>query len=379
MYCGQCGKRVMDNMLFCPFCGSPIVIPDQDVEPAVSVPVPEKPTEKPAERSIERFLGKPAEAPIPREPERPVSLFDSIDDFEPLRMEPKQVAPAQAEAEPFVPLHFDFDDALQTQPVDVEPPRQEIADVQPDIVDLPDELPAEEEKPHPARRPAQEFVRPELVQRRNANTYIPVKEIDPQDMFMDGFDEDDFDADDYDEFGADDFDAPHRRYLDEDDEDFDFEEPEHGSFFMRHIRGVVAMILLLIVLAVCAIWAISPNGQSTLAQMNLAWDPQAYADLGYAAYQQNSALLAARYYEKALQRDGDNYEYAHSAMVAYYEADQIDSAAAMLKKCIELDPDNADPYLEMLILYPDAAERPWDISELIRLGYQRTGNEALKQ
>ena len=30
MFCGQCGKRVMENMLFCPFCGSPIVIPDQD-------------------------------------------------------------------------------------------------------------------------------------------------------------------------------------------------------------------------------------------------------------------------------------------------------------------------------------------------------------
>ena len=30
MYCGQCGKKVMENMLFCPFCGAPIVIPDQD-------------------------------------------------------------------------------------------------------------------------------------------------------------------------------------------------------------------------------------------------------------------------------------------------------------------------------------------------------------
>ena len=42
MYCGQCGKKVMDNMLFCPFCGSPIVIPEQD-EPqqpaAAAVPV----------------------------------------------------------------------------------------------------------------------------------------------------------------------------------------------------------------------------------------------------------------------------------------------------------------------------------------------------
>ena len=36
MFCGQCGKKVMENMLFCPFCGEPIVIPDQDVPAAAS-------------------------------------------------------------------------------------------------------------------------------------------------------------------------------------------------------------------------------------------------------------------------------------------------------------------------------------------------------
>ena len=30
MYCSHCGKKVTDTMLFCPFCGDPIVIPDQD-------------------------------------------------------------------------------------------------------------------------------------------------------------------------------------------------------------------------------------------------------------------------------------------------------------------------------------------------------------
>ena len=93
----------------------------------------------------------------------------------------------------------------------------------------------------------------------------------------------------------------------------------------------------------------------------------------------DSDLLAARYYEKALARDPENYEYAHSAMVAYYEADEIESAAAMLKKCIEMDPDNPEPYQEMMILYPDAQTRPWEITELIRLGHQRTGDESLKQ
>ena len=141
----------------------------------------------------------------------------------------------------------------------------------------------------------------------------------------------------------------------------------------------LAVVLAVALLVICAVWAFSPKGQLVLAKMNLAWTPQVYADLGYAAYQQDSDKLAARYYEKALARDESNYEYAHSAMVAYYEADEIEAAAAMLKKCIEMDPDNPEPYQEMLILYPDAKSRPWEVSELIRLGYQRTGDATLKQ
>ena len=46
MYCSHCGKKVTDTMLFCPFCGDPIVIPDQDDAPSEAVEpsaVPEKP------------------------------------------------------------------------------------------------------------------------------------------------------------------------------------------------------------------------------------------------------------------------------------------------------------------------------------------------
>ncbi|MER2144035.1 MAG: zinc-ribbon domain-containing protein, partial [Eubacteriales bacterium] len=33
MYCSHCGKKVGEDMLFCPFCGKPIVIPEQDDAP----------------------------------------------------------------------------------------------------------------------------------------------------------------------------------------------------------------------------------------------------------------------------------------------------------------------------------------------------------
>ncbi|MBQ3305593.1 MAG: zinc-ribbon domain-containing protein, partial [Clostridia bacterium] len=38
MYCSHCGKKVGEDMLFCPFCGKPIVIPEQDDAP-VAAPV----------------------------------------------------------------------------------------------------------------------------------------------------------------------------------------------------------------------------------------------------------------------------------------------------------------------------------------------------
>ena len=350
MYCGQCGKKVMDNMLFCPFCGAPIVIPDQDA-PAASAS--ESGAEPPVQRPepAQEMEAKPAEqcaqTAVQSAPEAPVSLFDAAD--RPASKQPKQVP-----KEEFEPLRFDFDAPDEE---DAPAPESE-AEPESAVEDIP-------EPPAPPKRRSAP-TRPENHRSRSANTYIPVKDMDLDDIFMDGGDEDD--AYDVDE-----------DYGDPYEDDFDYEEPESGSFFQRHIRGIVALILMLILLVVCAAWGISPRGQRVLAQVNLAWSAEAYADLGYEAYQKDSDLLAARYYEKALNRDPENYEYAHSAMVAYYEADKLENAAAMLKKCVDLDPDNPEPYEELLILYPDAQTRPWDISELVRMGYQRTGAQSLKQ
>ena len=337
MYCGQCGKKVMENMLFCPFCGAPIVIPDQDA-PASSAP---SSGSKPVEQRTESDAQADAKAPS--------SLFDDAD---------RPVQPKQVPVEEFEPLRFDFDAPDAQDEPTPEPEPEHKPEPEPIVEDVP-------EPPAPPKRRSAP-TRPENHRSRSANTYIPVKDMDLDDIFMDRGDEEDaYDLDDG-------YDDPY-------EDDFDYEEPESGSFFQRHIRGVVALILMLILLVVCAAWGISPRGQRVLAQVNLAWSAEAYADLGYEAYQKDSDLLAARYYEKALNRDPENYEYAHSAMVAYYEADKLDSAAAMLKKCVDLDPDNPEPYEELLILYPDPETRPWDISELIRMGYQRTGAQSLKQ
>lgn len=369
MYCGQCGKKVMDNMLFCPFCGSPIVIPEQD-EPEAAVPATE--TAPAAEES------------------RQISLFEKKELPEDAEEE------TESDEEEFEPLSFSFDDpdsgfddddeAVSDEDFaaafgdDSEDDEDDDEDFIPDILLLEEESidSLEEEEAEPEAEPAKEEpapkpVRPErrkapeMNRRRENKTYIPVKEVDVDNLFMDEEDLEE-DADEYDL--PDDFDAGF-------EDEFEFEEPEEGSFVQRHIRGIVGLILMLVLALIILIWAMSGKGQVTLAKLNLAWDPEVYADLGFEAYHQDSDLLAARYYEKALARDPENYDYAHSAMVAYYEADRIESAASMLKKCVEMRPDSAEPYQEMLILYPDPANRPWEIKELIRMGYQRTGDASL--
>lgn len=390
MYCGQCGKKIMENMLFCPFCGSPVVIPEQDGAKE----------EQPVLNNI------PQAVQVAPAQQRPVSLFEHVEsqqvadtqarmaveapqggleetEFEP-QPEPEvkpqsETAEAELEQEVFVPLNFEEHAAPET--ADVSEEQMSHPGIKPEFIQA-EEAPAENELRGEAprrntapSRPIQRNAPREL--KRTSGTrkqaFIPVKEVDLDNMFMDDLDdEDDYDGDDYDLEEE----APprRRRYV---QDDFSFEEPEHGSFVHRHIRGIVGLILLLILATVFGVWVFSENGQRVLATANLAWKPQAYANLGYEAYQKNNDLQAARYYEQALERDSSNYEYAHSAMVAYYEANEIESAAAMLKKCIEMDPESPEPYHEMLILYPDASTRPLEIQELIKLGYQRTGDESL--
>ena len=358
MYCGQCGKKVMDTMLFCPFCGSPIVIPDQD-EPAAPVPVQAAEpvqevaapmeTEAPAAMEAQRPAAEQETVPEERIGDSPVSLFDA--DISAPAEEPKKSEPQ----EEFVPLRFSFDLPEEAAPADeADKPAAE------PVLDVP------EETPQRPRRSGQ-TVRPQSSRKRPTNTYIPVKDIAPDDIFMDKADEDEYDLD-----GDDAYDGAYE------EEEYFYEEQDEGGFFHRHIRGFVGLILFIVLLAVCAFWANMEDGQRFLAKFNIAWRAEVYADLGYEAYGAGNHLMAARYYEKAYAREESNYEYAHSAMVAYYEAEDIPASAAMLKRCIAMEPDNPEPYREMLILYPDADKRPWEIRELISDGYARTGDPALK-
>ena len=304
MFCSQCGKKVNDTMLFCPFCGAALVLPEQDDAPKNDAPP----------------VASAEEAPVEDAPFEPLDL----DAFaEPVVHRARPEAERKADPEP-----------LLREPV-------RLSGSVPDLT-----------SGHaPIRRPAKGA-------KKRPSTYVPQKEFNPDDIFMDG--------------GEDDFDLP------DEPESFSFEDEPGDSFFERHIRGMVGLMAFAILMIVLLLWALSAAGQRTLAGLNLAWRADAYEQIAYEAYQNQNYPLSAEYYLKALAREPNSYDYAYSAGVMYLWNSDATNAAEMAKRAIQIDPSRADAYKLLVQIYPDVSTRPWEIQSLVEQGYQKTGLDELK-
>jgi hypothetical protein len=230
----------------------------------------------------------------------------------------------------------------------------------------------------PYARPNQDARRPPtLAQRRpvrngRPSTLVPRRDVtlDPERIFTvrgeTPFDEDDFDR------------APRAPRKTAARRGSTYEEAENQSFFMRHVRGIVGMILLVVTATIVLTWAFTPNAQLVLARLDLAWSPSAYANLGTDAYDAGNYADAGRYFEVALEKDADNVNYAIYAANSYIQNGETSRAAAVLKKLIALKPDNADYYVTLIGLYGGYANLPADAKALVDEGYTRTGDDRLK-
>ena len=371
MYCSRCGKKVGDAMLFCPFCGEAIVIPEQD-EPELASQAAQDaadsaPEQPPVEASAASEAGEASEASSGTAQAEAELLEwerarkDGLDEWSREAEAPAAFEPLVLDAgeEPSGDWKAEIEQKKEAAQPEKKPPQMHRHEDNP--VRLEGSAPKLEAKA--AKRPA-EGKKPA---RKSANTLVPPKTMDPNDMFMAGKAaayEDAFD--DYDDEPAEDYIAP-----------FAYEDEGETSFFMRHLRGIVGLALFAILILLFVIYAFSRSGQVTLARVNLAWSTEPYSQLGYQSYQEGRFSEAGQYYERALQRDGDNYSFASSAAMAYYEAGDVDRATAMLKRCVEINPTLLEPYIYLLKLYPDAAGRPWDVTQLLRQGYQQTGDSRL--
>lgn len=393
MYCSHCGKKVGEDMLFCPFCGKPIVIPEQDDGPMAASAAEGGEGHEARHREPETIVVKPAA----ENPEiKPTSVLkgdgapDDSTGAEPLAdaaaelldwdRSRKRHMEADVWARPDAPTE-DF------SPLSLEEADEKLADSEwKDAITRKKASVTLEKKPPEMKRDEETTARldgsaPKLEldiqgakprdegkkRRKPVNTLVPPKTMDPDDIFMDRK-RASYEADDpYDEDGeADDLRGG-----------FAFEEDDESSFFMRHLRGIVGLALFVILLLLFVIYGFSRAGQVSLARVNAAWSKDAYSTLGYQYYQAGDYSQAGLYYERALQRDPNSYSFASSAAMAYLEAGDNEKAAAMLKRCAEIDPAKLEPYVYLLKLYPDAASRPWDITQLLQQGYQRTGDARL--
>ena len=477
MFCSQCGRKLREGMLFCPFCGAEIVIPDQD-EPRVDIPAAESaPTndvtvyfdrENPADaapslesRATRRrarvadaaetlpasdppssggagetvaCMDEPrpdgtvelgAGASIADAPEAPAAASgkaepspDAIDwrsAFDDWLSEASE-APASDETrkigEPAggsetvalrqpdngdngrVRLSGDDNATVAVRPsgdenatVAVRPSGDDSATVWVDQPDRPRHRPAEGEavpvrrrsepegrarRGRAGRRARQDAARETTLPRRpgkaslsggaSRGTVVPRRRQPSEDLFLDTT------------VPA----AVEDRAAYADRRTVEVEE-ERPGFFIRHLRSMVGLILLAVLAFIIGVYAVSEQGQTNLAKLNLAWRPEVYSQLGKESYNVGRFQQAGAYYEQALRREPDNYSYASSAAKCYLDGKDRDRATEMLKKCIELMPTAEDPYIYLLGLYPDPVERPLEITQLLEQGYQMTGSERLKE
>lgn len=342
MFCSHCGKKVEEDMLFCPYCGVPLSVRDADKPSDAAAPA--------MDSAGSAFEGDSARKPA-------ASLFDDdavMDDLPDLDSVPAAL-PEKDEEEPdelppFKPLRLGGEE----EPAEDDSWRADIARKK------------TEQREQRERREAERRTVGEPAVKLEKGAPRLDGGASGGNLFMD--EEDDYDA-------ADGYDA----YDDEGGDGFeDFDEEDDEGFFMRHIRSFVALILCVILAVLVLIYILSEPGQQALARMNLAWRPELYADMGYQYYQSGDYADAGVYYERALSRDADNYDYAQSAVACYKEAGNITKAADMLRRCIDIRPNEVVPYKVLLELYPDAKKRPQEITQLIHQGYNLTGDESLK-
>lgn len=376
MYCSHCGKKVEDVMLFCPFCGEAIVVPEQD---DVSMPG-EREDDAPAAdaRPEETDLADPGAETVsePADADGAPQEGDAAAELLNWNRERRIIAspyeaPADRDSPSFAPLEFDDDEPAEDWREDIARRKQENAPERhaPDV-HRPESAPANLDGHAPKLEESPEH--PGMA-RRSANTFVPPKAMDPDDLFLDGVEDSRDRYDDYDDYdGNDDYDD-----VDE-DEDYVYEDEREGSFFMRHIRGIVGLTLFFVLAIMFVVYAFSDSGQRSLAKANLAWKADIYGSLGYQYFQNQQYDDAGLYYERALARRPDSYSYASSAAMAYYTGGNNGKAVAMLKKCIEIDASRVEPYIYLLNIYPDAAGRPYDLTQLIKKGYEITGDSRIR-
>ena len=321
MYCAHCGRQNADEMLFCGYCGKPLVTEDKNPQPDDS--------------ESRALYGRPESSAPAKAKDVPIARRAST--IVPVREKPQEDDPFALAAET--------------------PVRRPVPS------------PADVVRSTPAEPPRKATPGTEAVQRgRDARTIVPRREVewDEGNIFLEDSENE-----------AAPTERVQRRAVRR--QKNAYEEAERGGFFARHIRGFVSLFLLMMVAVVVTMWAWSPAGERVLAQLNLSRQPAAYARLAEQMNETGSREMEGYYYLRALGLDPDNLDYAICAANAYIASGNNAKATEALVRVVELQPDNVDAYVLLSNLYPVVNTRPEDVRNLIQQGFARTGDSRLQQ
>lgn len=366
MKCPNCGRENPGIRLFCSRCGE--LLPDSDAPAPAEAEIKTTDDDIKIYKRARRTVRKPARKPGPQ-PDKPEEVPEDI----------PEEAETHAEDELFEETDFFTRRERIRRLYEEDWPeltKKAAPRVREKIFTESNNDRPKSNGDSPYARPMQDVRRPPTLTRRQApetgrpSTLVPRRStsVDPENLFSVRGEIPFNQEDDYDR-------APRRPVRRKNP----YEEPENQSFFMRHVRGIVGTILLIVTATIVLTWAFTPNAQLVLARLDLAWSASAYAQLGSEAYDEGSFGTAGRYFNVALAKDADNAGYAISAANSFIQSGETSKAIAAIEKLIALHPDNADYYVTLMGLYGGYENLPDNARALVEDGYERTQDDRLNQ
>ena len=245
----------------------------------------------------------------------------------------------------FIPLALD--ESVWKIPDAKPEPEPELPDEEPEVLheeEAPIKSSSKEKEETAQRRTARVRAVERADSERVRDTRVPQRRFNPNDIFMDGGVSDD---------------------AEEEDDYEDYDDRSEGGWFSRNLRGLVTFGLILLVVAVVAIWLFPPSGQRALVRSRLDWRSDAYATVANQDYQAGDFASAADHYAEALAKAPERYEYARAAAIMYYQAGDTRRAEEMARIAIGIDSTQSDPYRLLEMIYPDSATRPDEIRAIL--------------
>ena len=150
------------------------------------------------------------------------------------------------------------------------------------------------------------------------------------------------------------------------------------TFLERHLRSLIAMVLLAVTVIVFCVWCTSTTaGKRTFAQLGIG-SASGYILLGDDCMEAGNYARAVEHYYRALSRH-TTYESAIKLARAYQMTGDTEREASVLLLCADQFETEREPYDRLKALYPTLTERPETVQNALNRGAHVLGDASIAQ